>query len=420
MIKKLVFISFLFCISASRVFFSGHDEIIQQRGNGHVRLVQYGNGQWQMLLDGRPYFIKGVVYEPVKVGERLTAANMWMKYDFNANGKPDTAYDSWVDANANNIQDAGEMAVGDFQLLKEMGCNTIRIYHPTNINKEVLRDLFKNYGIRVMMGNFLGAYTWGSGASWDKGTDYTDPDQRNNMLEDIRKMVLEYKDEPWLLFWMLGNENEMAGSAENSTLNNTNARSNPEVYARFVNDAAAFIHKLDPDHPVGISNASMLLMKDYAKYTAQVDILGFNAYKGPYGFGTLWKAVKMDFDRPVVITEYGVDCYDQNKKETDEDFQAKYYKGSWRDMVNNGYGRDGAGNSIGGFAYIWLDSWWLCGSTSEHDDETGAWHGPSKDSWMNDEWMAICGQGDGINSPFIRQLRKVYYMFQNEWRDQNE
>jgi len=58
-------------------------------------------------------------------------------------------------------------------------------------------------------------------------------------------------------------------------------------------------------------------------------------FLGPYGFGTLWRAVKIDFDRPVVITEYGVDCYDQNKKEIDEDFQARYYKGCWYDMVKN-------------------------------------------------------------------------------------
>jgi hypothetical protein len=136
-----------------------------------------------------------------------------------------------------------------------------------------------------------------------------------------------------------------------------------------------------------------------------------NAYMGPYGFGSLWKGIQMDFDRPVVITEYGVDCYDQNKNTTDEDFQARYYRGCWQDMVK-------AGNSIGGFAYIWLDSWWFCGSPSEHDTSNGAWRGPGKDSWMNDEWLGICSQGDGSQSPYLRQLRKVYYMYQKEWRNQ--
>lgn len=405
---------FIFGIAAAE---SQTPKVIQERGKGKVKLLQYENGQWQMLLDGKPYFIKGVVYEPVKVGERLTEGNMWMNYDFNNNGKPDTAYDSWIDKNLNNIQDQDEHVIGDFQLLKEMSCNTIRIYHPVNIKKEVLRDLYKQFGIRIMMGNFLGAYTWGSQAIWGKGTDYTDPAQRRNMLEDVKKMVLEFKDEPYILFWMLGNENEVQGSYENSTFNNTNARLVPEVYAKFVNEVAKTIKELDPDHPVGISNATLRLMKYFVEYSPQIDIIGMNAYMGPYGFGTLWNAIKMDFDRPIVITEYGVDCYDQNKNIIDEDFQARYYKGCWHDMVNNSFGSNGIGNSIGGFAYNWLDSWWFSGSPFEHDTAKGAWRGPTKDTWMNDEWMAICSQGDGSKSPFLRQLRKVYQMYKQEWGD---
>jgi len=300
--------------------------------------------------------------------------------------------------------------------LKDLGCNTIRIYHPVNIKKEVFRDLYKRFGIKVIMGNFLGAYTWGSQASWDKGTDYTDPIQRKNMLEDVKKMVLEFKNEPYILFWMLGNENDMQGNYQNSTFNNTNARLVPAVFAKFVNEVVQMIHELDPDHPVGICNGSVRLMKHFAQDAPQLDIIGVNAYSGAFGFGTLWNAVKMDFDRPVVITEYGIDCYDQNNKRIDEDSQANYYKGCWRDIVNNSYNHKGVGNSLGGFAYTWLDSWWFCGSPFEHDVEIGAWRGPSRDSWMNDEWMALCSQGDGKSSPFLRQLRKVYYMFKEEWR----
>jgi beta-glucuronidase len=420
MLKKcalfILFFLFSFNIALSK---DNAKEIIQRRGQGKVQLVQYQNGQWQMLVNGRPYFIQGVVYGPAVVGERVTDNNTWMNYDFNQNGKLDTAYDAWVDKNKNNLRDPDEPAIGDFQLLKEMGCNTIRLYHYTNIKKEVLRDLYRRFGIRVMLGNFLGAYTWGSNASWGKGTDYTDPRQRQKMAEDVKEMVLEFKDEPYILFWMLGNENDVVGSYENSTFNNTNARLVPEVYTKFVNEVAKMIHKLDPHHPVGVSNALLCMFRYYAQYSPEIDIVGMNAYKGPYGFGHLWNTIKMDFDRPVVITEYGADCYDQNKDIVDEDFQARYYKGSWQDMVNNSFGHNGAGNALGGFAYTWLDSWWLCGSPYEHDTKIGAWRGPTQDSWMNDEWMALCSQGDGSKSPFLRQLRKVYYMFKEEWRKDN-
>ncbi|MFC1703907.1 glycoside hydrolase family 2 TIM barrel-domain containing protein [Candidatus Omnitrophota bacterium] len=390
--------------------------IIETRGKGKVKLRKYANGHWQLLVGNRPYFIKGIVYEPIKVGDTLKESNTWMNYDFSQNGKVDTAYDSWVDKNSNGLQDEDEPVVGDFQLLKEMGCNTIRIYHPINIKKEVLRDLYNRFGIRVMMGNFLGAYTWGSGAEWEKGTDYTDQVQREKMIDDVKQMVLEFKDEPYILFWMLGNENDMTGSYDNSTFNNTNAPLVPEAYAKFVNEVARMIHELDSDHPVGISNGSMRLMKQYAQFAQEIDIVGMNAYMGPYGFSSLWNAVNMDFDRPVAITEYGIDAYDQNEQIIDEDFQAQYHKGCWKDMVNNSFGQTGAGNSIGGFAYNWLDAWWFCGKPDTHDVEIGAWRGPAKDSWMNDEWLGICSQGDGKQSPFLRQLRKVYSMYKEQWR----
>ena len=118
--------------------------------------------------------------------------------------------------------------------MKAMGCNTIRIYHSDNINKEVLRDLYKRYGIMVIMGNYLGAYTRGSNAPWSSGTDYLDKTQKSNMLENVINMVEEHKDEPYVLMWMLGNENDSSGSTLNSTKTNTNATKYPKEYAEFV------------------------------------------------------------------------------------------------------------------------------------------------------------------------------------------
>ena len=45
------------------------------------------------------------------------------------NGRIDGPYDSWVDANRNDRQDFGEPVVGDWKLLKDMGVNTVRLYH---------------------------------------------------------------------------------------------------------------------------------------------------------------------------------------------------------------------------------------------------------------------------------------------------
>jgi tetratricopeptide (TPR) repeat protein len=182
--------------------------IAKEIGKGKVRLVKFKNHHWQLLVDGKPYQIRGVTYTPTKVGQSPDEGTLknWMEEDYNKNGKIDGPYDAFVDKNRNNIQDKDEISIGDFQLMKEMGVNTIRLYHhPAKVNKELLRDLYKNYGIGVIMGDFLGAYTIGSGASWYEGTDYSNPEQQKSMLASVEKMVREFKNEPYILFWLLVN-----------------------------------------------------------------------------------------------------------------------------------------------------------------------------------------------------------------------
>ena len=75
--------------------------------------------------------------------------------------------------------------------------------HPPN--KKILRELFNDFGIRVMMGDLLGAYSISSGADPTVGTDYRNPEQQANMMKSVEAMVREFKDEPYILMWALGN-----------------------------------------------------------------------------------------------------------------------------------------------------------------------------------------------------------------------
>ncbi|MFH1768558.1 MAG: glycoside hydrolase family 2 TIM barrel-domain containing protein [Candidatus Omnitrophota bacterium] len=319
----------IFILAFSAILFS------QTVFGAKVELMKDTSGIWRLYVNGGVFFVKGVCYEPVKVGDKLSAANEWMDYDFNNNGINDCAYDSWVDKNRNNRQDPDEVDLGDFYLMKEMGVNAIRLYHHVNIKKEVLRDIYERFGIRVIIGNLLGAYCWGSGASWQQGTDYTNPEHCKSMLDDVKRMVLEHKDEPYLLMWLLGNENDVAGCYENSTFNNTNARLKPEVFAKFVNKMAEFIHFLDRDHPVGVCDSTYLLLSYYKDFTPAIDFIGFNSYAGHYGLSSLFRTVKFYIDKPVLISEFGADSYDHRKGGRNEDLQIFYHKSSWRDIVNN-------------------------------------------------------------------------------------
>lgn len=383
----------------------------------NVRVIKNSRDVWKLLVNNKPYLVKGLEYSADIVGKGSPDVNSWMWSDLNNNGKIDGPYDSWIDFNRNNFQDDIENSVGDFALMKAMGCNTIRIYHGENVNKELLRELYRKYKIMVIMGNYLGAYTKGSGADWSTGTDYLDKTQKKNMLENVKKMVEEHKNEPYVLMWMLGNENDSAGSTLNSTKTNTNATKYPKEYAQFVEETCKLIMKLDSNHPIGVCNATTKFLKYYKRYAPDVDIFGINQYTGPYGFGTLWSRVKQEFDKPVLITEYGCDAYNTNKNVTCEEYQAKYHRAAWKNIENNSYWGEGVGNSIGGVVYCWMDKWWLSGSSKEHDIKLGAWKGSTIDGLFNDEWLGVCSQGKGKKSPFLRQLRNVYYLYQQELWD---
>jgi beta-glucuronidase len=390
---------------------TGLSAIKRQLGRGSVYLLQYESGDWQLIVDDKPYIIKGITYTPTKVGESPDEGTMtnWMEDDFNHNGKADGPYDSFVDKNRNNRQDKDEPTVGDFRLLKELGINTIRVYHqPFKVNKGLLRDLYKNYGIRVIMGDFLGKYAIGSGAPWNPGTDYNNEEHKKNMMESVTNMVLEFKDEPYILFWLLGNENVYGYAC--------NADRDPDAFFKFANEVAKTIKALDPEHPVAICSGDILFLDKFGKYSPDIDIFGTNAYRGDYGFGFFWKQVKEEADKPAFITEYGCPAYAEGKTPKQaEELQAEYHRGSWEDIQNNMAFAGGAGNALGGVVFEWLDEWWKAYEPKIHDTK-GLWTGPFPDGYMHEEWLGITGQGNGSGSPFLRQLRKSYYMYKKEWR----
>jgi len=387
---------------------------VMERRGAKVSCVKYDNGQWGLQVEGKPFFVRGMTYTPTKVGRDFNWN--WMTADENKNGKNDVAYESWVDSNRNGVQDPDEPVVGDFKLLKEMGCNAIRVLDNLPLDRDLLREMHQNYGIHVMLMNPIGAYTINSGASWDQGTDYRDPEQCKNMLDALQVSVEKYKDEPWLLCYILGNENNMAATYSGVNATRTNASVHPEAYAKFLNDAAKLVHKLDPNHPVGVGNMGLGLVDVYAKFAPELDFIGVNAYPAMGGFGSLWLEARVLFDRPVVITEFGCDAY-WTGKGPDETTQANYIRHCWEDIVFNAAGEPGVGNSIGGVVFEWADEWWkdTMGDAVNRQNREPTIEAAFPDGWSQEEFLGITGQGDGSLSPFLRDLRVAYMMLKEVW-----
>jgi len=227
------------------------------------------------------------------------------------------------------------------------------------------------------------------------------------MLESVKKMITEYKDEPYILMWLLGNENNYGLAC--------NADKKPEAFYKFVNEAAKLIKSLDKNHPVAIANGDTLFLDIFAKNCPDVDIFAANAYRGDYGFGSFWEQVYDATGKAAFITEYGCPAYmDTRSLKEAEKTQSDYHLGCWEDIEYNMICGPGVGNALGGVIFEYLDEWWKAYEPYIHDAES-LFSGPFPEGLMYEEWLGICGQGDGANSPYLRILRKSYYTYQKLW-----
>jgi beta-glucuronidase len=412
--------------------------VIKTVGGPTVQLRQYENKHWQLFVSSKPFMVHAITYAVVPVGlspDRGTwnVAKDWQLLDTNNNGLHDGLFESFIDKNGNNVQDKNEPTIGDAKLLKDLGVNTLRVYHHT-YNKELFRKLHKDYGFYILCGDLIGMYTVGSGAKWTEGTDYRNPEHQQNMLNSVRQMVEENKDEPYVLMWVLGNENVYG--------NQNSAGRDPDAFFEFVNKAAKLIHELDPSRPVAVSNGDFLYLDVLAKHAPEVDVIGANAYRGEQGFGRhFFSAVQDLTDKPVLVTEYGVSNYaeDGYTPAEIEAYQAMYLANNWEDFEANSAGR-GVGNALGGVLFEYADEWWKANSDLPDyvQKERAEWYAkrsatykdlqpnrhdivpqfgfPFLDGWSYEEWLGIMGLGDGSSAPFVRVPRAAYFQMKKMWR----
>ena len=113
--------------------------------------IEKQNNQWELLVDGAPYYIKG---------------------------------------------GGGTVKMEE---LKAAGGNTIRTWGLENA-QEIL-DKAQKLGLKVMLGLWV--------QHERHGFDYNDADKIKNQLEGFRVAVRKYKNHPALLMWGVGNEYEL-------------------------------------------------------------------------------------------------------------------------------------------------------------------------------------------------------------------
>ena len=202
-----------------------------------------------------------------------------------------------------------------------------------------------------------------------------------------------------------------------------------KIYYSFVNEISKQIHKIDPNHPVGLGNGELVGLDSANKFCQDVDFVACIIYRGKT-FGNLFKSLRMTFDKPLLLAEFGADCYDAYLKKEDQDMQAFFLQSQWNQIYENlANKKAGAGNCIGGTVFEWTDEWWKHSPDNPetwkvHDTESGWSNGSyyfdiraQGNMNMNEEWFGIVGLGEQLENGLNKRIpRKAYYVIREFWK----
>lgn len=373
-----------------------------------VYIKKSKNGDYGLFVGRKPWIVKGVAYNPTPIGKGY-------------------AYSLWEDPQLPWRVDG--------KMMHDIGVNTVRFYQPGKNpaqTKRVIRELYRRYGIRTIMGHWLGFWEY-------PFPNYGDPEFRERIKRDVLKMVEDYKDERGMLFWVLGNENNFSfgpqrinpwSTPEIDKINDPYERrlTQAKIYYSFVNDIAREIKKIDPKHPVAMGNGELDSIEVAKEVTDAIDLLGAISYRGK-SFGNFYRELERKFDKPVVFIEFGADSFDAKLKKEDQEIQALFIKSQWKEIKDNMAGGKGKGNSLGGCVFEWNDEWWKHNESYTPSwnvqDTEGKWSSGGyyfdiaapRNMNMNEEWWGIVSLSREIENGLNKRIpKKAYYTLKELWK----
>jgi hypothetical protein len=217
--------------------------------------------------------------------------------------------------------------------LAEIGGNTIRVYDTINI-RQILNEAQK-YNLAVIIDIYLPKY--------NANDRYKNEGNISILKQNIKELVIKYRNHPALLMWNLGNELKY-----------------PIVLLKndFIftfNDLIDIIHKEDPDHPVSTTVFSMREL--YAIYlnSPELDVIGFNVFGALEGL--IPKLSKLfNFIKPIpyFISEWGSSGpWEQEKTIWGASYEPSSRKKS--EQVKERYGAflSSNGECLGNLVFYW-------------------------------------------------------------------
>lgn len=345
---------------------------------GSVVILQGG----KIYLNGALFNIHGINYVPTYIGSDQT--------DLNA-----------------STYDVPKMAM--------MGANTIGTYNAgyfdwgttyTNISSgqtfyNNLYPVAESNHMMIIVGYFSNA-----------SVDWTSSTEVSRLTTQYQNMVLNSKDHPSTLMYMIGNE------IFEKLANNTQRI----AYAQWIGQMVNWTHQKDPNHPVTYAadsiNDGLSLLKTYAP---GLDIYSINTYDWNTSsdlaniltnLTTLWPG------KPILLHEWGTDSLNVSTGLEDTTAQANRLAQLIPEVEQN-YNNPSI-PLLGSLIFEFTDQWEKVGSASVQDvDAGGNWSCRTCfDAKANEDWWGVARStsNGGANS---RALKPAYQVIQQFWATLN-
>lgn len=269
--------------------------------------------------------------------------------------KVNGVYDFYINDAIYQVKGAGvDVNNGkDFKALKEAGANTFRTWRANDAPMEL--DSALKYDLKIAMG-----------IDMDKELhdfDYNDTEAVKKQFERIKKEILQYKDHPALLCWVVGNELNLLIKEDGSL-----GTVNPKVYDA-LSDIVDYIHEVDPDHPVTTTFAAGAMKAHIEAALERCPQLDFLSYQVYNELATVsQQEMSNNIDMPYMITEFGPKGHWEMPstswgREIEENSTLKAE--GLRDRMQKGLSSDKTGRNMGGFAFVW----------GQKQERTPTWYG---------------------------------------------
>lgn len=220
----------------------------------------------QLIVNGKPYAIKGVCYSPIPKGG--TYPNDLL-----------TQYPT-----PENL----DIIKKDFQMMRAAGINTIRVYVPI-LHRKIL-DLLQEYHLRVIV-PVCNSYSINQ--------------------DEIRGIINVLKDEPTTLFWEIGNE---------CNFNYFNTACSTHLQgiglmgvADFAQKTTATIKEVDSEHPISLglgrpTDEQVAIEMPIFNAIPNIDFYGLNFYNG-LSLTSICQSWNLLTDKPFYFSEVGATAY---------------------------------------------------------------------------------------------------------------